>query len=57
MEELKGTTDANTDNIDQIVVNLRATTENVKELTDSLKSNPSLLIRGNNKKDRKPGGQ
>lgn len=55
MEELKSTTENNTDNIDQIVVNLRATTENMKELTYSLKTNPSLLIRGNNKKDRKPG--
>jgi phospholipid/cholesterol/gamma-HCH transport system substrate-binding protein len=55
METLKSTTDNNTDNIDQIMVNLRATTENMKELTDSLKANPSLLIRGNNKKDRKPG--
>lgn len=55
MAELKSTTDNNTDNIDQIVVNLRATTENMKELTYSLKVNPSLLIRGNNRKDRKPG--
>jgi phospholipid/cholesterol/gamma-HCH transport system substrate-binding protein len=55
MESLNSTTDNNTDNIDQIADNLRATTDNVKELTDSLKSNPSLLIRGNNRKDRRPG--
>ena len=55
MEQLKNTTDNNTDNIDQIIVNIRATTENVRQLTDSLKTNPSVLIRGNNVKDRKPG--
>jgi phospholipid/cholesterol/gamma-HCH transport system substrate-binding protein len=55
MEEIKNTTDNNTDNIDQIMVNIRATTENIRQLTDSLKSNPAVLIRGNNVKDRKPG--
>jgi hypothetical protein len=37
------------------MTNIRATTENLKELSDSLQSNPSVLIRGNNRKDRKPG--
>jgi phospholipid/cholesterol/gamma-HCH transport system substrate-binding protein len=55
MEELKNITDNNTDNIDEIMVNIRATTENIRQLTDSLKSNPAVLIRGNNVKDRKPG--
>jgi phospholipid/cholesterol/gamma-HCH transport system substrate-binding protein len=55
MEELKNVTDNNTDNIDEIMVNIRATTENIRQLTDSLKSNPAVLIRGNNVKDRKPG--
>jgi phospholipid/cholesterol/gamma-HCH transport system substrate-binding protein len=55
MEELKNTTDNNTDNIDEIMVNIRATTENIRQLTDSLKSNPAVLIRGNNVKDHKPG--
>jgi phospholipid/cholesterol/gamma-HCH transport system substrate-binding protein len=53
--QLNNTTDYNTDNLDQIMTNIRATTENMKELSDSLQSNPSVLIRGNNKKDRKPG--
>jgi phospholipid/cholesterol/gamma-HCH transport system substrate-binding protein len=57
IEELKNTMDNNTDNIDQIMVNLRVTTENVRELTDELKTRPSALIRGNNVKDRKPGGK
>jgi phospholipid/cholesterol/gamma-HCH transport system substrate-binding protein len=55
MEELKNTTDLNTDNIDQIITNLRETTANMKELTESLKANPSALIRGSKSRDRKPG--
>jgi phospholipid/cholesterol/gamma-HCH transport system substrate-binding protein len=55
MEKLKSTSENNADNIDQTILNIRATTENIKELTDSLKNNPSLLIRGTTLKDRKPG--
>jgi len=55
MEQLKNTTDNNSENIDQIILNLRVTTENVRELTDSLKKNPSLIVRGTPMKDRKPG--
>jgi ABC-type transporter Mla subunit MlaD len=55
IDQLNNTTDYNTDNLDQIMANVRATTENMKELSDSLQSNPSVLIRGNNRKDRKPG--
>jgi phospholipid/cholesterol/gamma-HCH transport system substrate-binding protein len=55
MEQLKNTTDYNADNIDQILVNLRVTTENVKQLTDTLKSRPSTLIRGSSGPDRQPG--
>jgi phospholipid/cholesterol/gamma-HCH transport system substrate-binding protein len=55
MQQLKSTTENNADNIDQTILNIRATTENIKELTDSLKNNPSLLIRGTTLKDRKPG--
>jgi phospholipid/cholesterol/gamma-HCH transport system substrate-binding protein len=53
MEQLKNITSG--ENIDQILVNIRVTTENVRQLTDSLKTNPSVLIRGSNLKDRKPG--
>ena len=55
IDQLNNTADYNTDNLDQIMANIRATTENMKELSDSLQSNPSVLIRGNNRKDRKPG--
>ena len=56
MEQIKNLTDRDADNLDQILLNLRVTTENMKELTDTLKSKPSMLIRGNSGKDRKPGG-
>ncbi|HZM09532.1 MAG TPA: MlaD family protein [Candidatus Limnocylindrales bacterium] len=55
MEQLKNTMDRNTDNIDEILVNLRITTENAKQLTEALKTRPSVLIRGDTVKDRKPG--
>jgi phospholipid/cholesterol/gamma-HCH transport system substrate-binding protein len=52
---LKNTLYRNTDNLDEILGNLRVATENIKELTDTLKRRPSLLIRGETGKDRKPG--
>jgi phospholipid/cholesterol/gamma-HCH transport system substrate-binding protein len=55
MEQLKNTADHNTDNVDEILANLRDTTKNVKQLTDTLKARPSTLIRGNTVKDRSPG--
>ena len=55
MDQLKNTTDYNTDNIDQILVDLRVTTENIKQLTDTVKTRPSTLIRGNTVTDRQPG--
>ncbi|MFY9841471.1 MAG: MlaD family protein [Terriglobales bacterium] len=57
MEQLKNTADYNADNIDQILVNLRITTENAKQLTDTLKSRPSTLIRGSSGPDRQPGSK
>ncbi len=57
IEQLKTTTDNNVDNIDEIMVNLRVTTENMRQLTDTLKTEPSVIIRGNNVKDRVPGGK
>ena len=52
---LKKTLDRNTDNIDDVLVNIREATDNMQQLTDALKRNPSLLIRGETGKDRKPG--
>lgn len=55
VEQLRNTTDMNVDNIDQIILNIRYATENMKQLSDELKNNPSKLIRGSSVKDRKPG--
>jgi hypothetical protein len=55
MERIKNTSDHNTDNIDEILANLRDTTVNMKQLTDTVKARPSMLIRGNTVKDRSPG--
>jgi len=55
VEILKKTMDGNTDNIDETLVNIRVATENIKEMTDTLKRKPSELIRGETGKDRVPG--
>jgi ABC-type transporter Mla subunit MlaD len=47
----------NTDDIDATLENIRVSTDNVRELTDTLKRRPSALIRGIKVKERKPGGQ
>jgi phospholipid/cholesterol/gamma-HCH transport system substrate-binding protein len=57
MDQLKNTADYNADNIDQILVDLRVTIENMKQLTDTVKARPSMLIRGNTASDRHPGDQ
>jgi hypothetical protein len=38
-----------------VLNNLRQITDNVNELTDELKTRPSLLIDSGNPRDRKPG--
>jgi phospholipid/cholesterol/gamma-HCH transport system substrate-binding protein len=55
MDEIKNTADDNVDNIDEILLNVRAATQNLRELTEELKTRPSTLIRGSGLKDRKPG--
>lgn len=55
IDQLKSSTDYNADNVDEILVNLRDTTENIRQLTDTLKDRPSMLIRGNVVKDRSLG--
>lgn len=55
VDALQNTLDRNIDNVDSMLVNVEAATENMQQLTDALKRNPSLLIRGETGKDRKPG--
>ncbi|HYL64925.1 MAG TPA: MlaD family protein [Candidatus Methylomirabilis sp.] len=51
------TLDVNTENIDEILDNLRHVSENLKEFTSTIKKRPYTLIRASNPPDRKPGGQ
>lgn len=55
MDQLKNTADFNADNIDEMLVDLRITTDNIKQLTDTVKNRPSTLLRGNTVNDRQPG--
>jgi phospholipid/cholesterol/gamma-HCH transport system substrate-binding protein len=54
-DKLNGTLDANQDNIDQILLNLREVSENLREFTDDIKTRPSSLILSRTPRDRKPG--
>jgi len=55
MDQLQGIMNQNTVNIDAIMENMRLSAENIRSLTETIKSSPSSLIRGVNVKDRKPG--
>lgn len=56
LNELNQTLDQNSGNIDDLLDNLRMTTENLRTLTETLMHSPASLIRGLNLPDRKPGG-
>jgi phospholipid/cholesterol/gamma-HCH transport system substrate-binding protein len=55
LAELNKTLDQNSGNIDELLDNLRMTTENLRALTETLMHSPASLIRGLNLPDRKPG--
>jgi phospholipid/cholesterol/gamma-HCH transport system substrate-binding protein len=55
LNQLNQTLDSNSANIDDLVDNLRMTTENLQSLTDTLTRSPASLIRGVKAPDRKPG--
>jgi phospholipid/cholesterol/gamma-HCH transport system substrate-binding protein len=55
LNHLNQTIDQNSDNLDELLDNVRVSTENLKGLTDTLRSNPASLIRGVRVEDRKPG--
>jgi virulence factor Mce-like protein len=52
---LDQTLDVNSDNIDELLVNLRHTTQNLKEFTNTIKTRPYTLIRSSNPQEHKPG--
>ncbi len=53
---LDQTVDVNSENLDEMLDNFRDVSENLKELTDTLKARPYLLIRSNSQPEHKPGG-
>jgi phospholipid/cholesterol/gamma-HCH transport system substrate-binding protein len=55
LNELNQTLSQNSTNIDDLLNNIRMTTENLRSLTETLKYSPAALIRGVRVPDRKPG--
>jgi phospholipid/cholesterol/gamma-HCH transport system substrate-binding protein len=51
------TLDVNSENIDELLDNVRHVTENLKEFTATIKTRPYTLIRATNPRDHKPGEQ
>ena len=57
MDQLNQTLNYNSDNIDEILANVRVATQKLKELTGKLERRPYTLIRADRPKERKPGGK
>jgi phospholipid/cholesterol/gamma-HCH transport system substrate-binding protein len=55
VNQLDRTLGYNADNIDQILENIRVTTQQLKELTETLKRRPYTLIRADRPRERVPG--
>jgi ABC-type transporter Mla subunit MlaD len=47
--------DVNSENIDELLDNVRHVTENLKEFTATIKTRPYTLIRASNPREHKPG--
>jgi phospholipid/cholesterol/gamma-HCH transport system substrate-binding protein len=55
VSQLDRTMGYNAENIDEMLENMRMTTENLKQFTDTIKARPYTLIRSSNPPERKPG--
>jgi phospholipid/cholesterol/gamma-HCH transport system substrate-binding protein len=55
--QLDKTLDVNTENIDELLDNLRRVSQNLKEFTNTIKKRPYTLIRANNPREHRPGEQ
>ena len=53
--QLNGTLSANSENIDEILENMRHVSENLREFTQTIKTRPYTLIRSSTPKEHKPG--
>jgi phospholipid/cholesterol/gamma-HCH transport system substrate-binding protein len=56
VNQLNRTTNTNSDNIDELLNNLRLATENLREFTDTINQRPASLIRSSQPPEHKPGG-
>ena len=56
LDHLNQALNQNSDNIDEVLDNIRISTENLKGLTETLRARPASLIRGIRAEDRQPGG-
>jgi len=56
VDQLQGILNQNAINLYEILENMRASTENIRSLTDTIKSSPASLIRGVRVENRRPGG-
>jgi phospholipid/cholesterol/gamma-HCH transport system substrate-binding protein len=54
-DQLDRTMSTNSDNLDEIIENLRHITENMAEFTDTIKTRPYTLIRASGPKPHEPG--
>jgi ABC-type transporter Mla subunit MlaD len=52
---LDQTLDVNSENIDELLGNMRQVTQNLREFTSTIKTRPYTLIRATNPRDHKPG--
>ncbi len=53
--QLDRTLNVNSENIDELLENMRHVTENLKQFTDTIKTRPYTLIRASNPREHKPG--
>jgi len=49
------TLDVNEETIDELLLNLRDVSENLREFTDTIRTRPSQLLRSSSPKEHKPG--
>ena len=52
---LDQTLDVNSENIDEILDNMRHVSENLKEFTQTIKTHPSTLVRSSSPREHRPG--
>ena len=55
VDQLNRTVNTNEDNIDEILENIRLTTDNLRQFTDTIRTRPYTLIRTAQPPEHKPG--